>query len=148
MTAVRLTKLDSDNLPVGNINFDRKEVMRSEVRSNQKSVSLDSQSGNPTLMILSDEYMSVPITFLSFGTATENKFTELRNFIKAGGIVRVYPKFIAAPTVYYDCHIVPASIPVAFGFSGESRGGVPVNLVFKETIQESQYVVSEEITIE
>lgn len=147
-TAIRLAKLDSGGSVTGNIDFDQKEIMQADVRSNQKSISEDAQNGDPTLTIIGDEFMLITIIFLVYGTATESKFTELRNFINAGGIVRVYPKYIAAPSTYYDCHVSPGSIPVMFAFSGESRGGIPVTLVFNETTQESQYVVSEEIVIE
>lgn len=147
-TAVRLTKLDSDGNPVTNINFDAFEIMNTEVAPVIETVTQRSQKGAPTLFIIADEYAEIEIEFLIYGTATETKLTELRNFILANGIVRVYPKYRSDPSTYWDCFVDPETIPVQFGFSGYSRGNKKVKIKFIETDQSSQYVVSEEITLE
>jgi len=147
-TAVRLAKLDSDGVVITNINFERYEIMKSRVIPKTKSVVAKSQGGKKTLFILENEHMVIEIQIRIYGTATETKLTELRSFIMAGGIVRVYPRYITAPSVYNDCFIEPDNIPLSFGFSGESNAGEKVKLLFHETDQDSQYVVSEDIVIE
>ena len=147
-TALRLTKLDSNGDPISNINFEQYEVTVGQVRGNQRSNQQDAQTGNPTFIIIGDEYISVAITFRNHGPTTETKLNELRNFIKAGGIVRLYPKYIDAASSCYDCFVDPATIPIMDIFSGKARGDGRIKLLFRETDQASEVVISEEITIE
>jgi len=155
--AVRIQKLDSDSNPIGNIDFYRYEQASAQVVSDQESVVQKAQNGAPTLFIQNDEYAVLQFETINYGKSTTDKFTELRNFINAGGIVRVYHKYyyevyVAAggggASSYYDCFIKPETLPIEQLFSGEYKRGDKIKLLFYETDQDSQYVVSEEIVIE
>ena len=146
--AIRLTKLDSSGNDIGHIDFERKEIMDTDVLPFIDSNVQRAQKGAPTLFIITDEYHVINVNVRIFGTTTESKLTELRNFILAGGIVRVYPKYYEDQATYYDCFIEPKSLQLISAFSGESMAGKKLKLQFLETDETSQYVVSDEIVIE
>ncbi len=150
--AVRLTKLDNSGNDIGHIDFGRKEILDSEVFPFIDSRIARAQNGAPTLIIASDEYHIIKIDFRIHGTVTEGKLTGLRNFILAGGVVRVFPKWYDDPSVYYDCIVRPETLQLISAFSGQSRAGKKLSIEFLETTQEHQYVIDEdvsgEITIE
>jgi len=153
--AVRIQKLDSDSSPISNIDFQRYEVAKLRVISKQKSIVQNAQNGDPTLTVMGDEWAIIEIEIRNYGKSTTDKFTEMRNFINTGGILRVYPKYYqevivdeGSATVYYDCFIKPGTLPIEQLFSGEYKAGDKIKLKFYETDQDSQYVVSEDIVIE
>jgi len=148
-TAVRIQTLDSASQPVANVNFERYEIENTRVLPvDDESFEQESQSGDPTLFLLKDPWHVINIRVRIHGASTEAKLTVIRNFIRAGGIVRVFPKYFSGDIDdFYDCYIRPESIPINSLFSGESRANEIVSLVFRETDQASQYIVSEDIVI-
>ena len=144
--AVRLTKLDSSGNDIGHIDFERKEIMDTDVLPFINSNVQRAQKGAPTLFIITDEYHVINVNVRIYGTTTESKLTELRNFILAGGIVRVYPKYYEDPTIYYDCFIMPETLQLISAFSGESMAGKKLKLQFLETTFENQYVIDEDVS--
>lgn len=153
--AVRIAKIASDGSVAGNVDFYRHEVARMPVRSAQDSEIQRAQNGAPTLFIATDEFAVIEMTVRNYGKSTTDKFTELRNFINAGGILRVYYKYFYEVTVsggtasaHYDCFILPHELPVDELFSGEYSAGRMIKLRLYETSQSSQYTISDDIVIE
>ena len=145
--AVRIQKLDSNKNPIGNIDFQRYEIVDTVVEPFQPSKVQRSQKGAPTLFILGDPWHVVRIRCRIHGKSTQDKLTEIRNYIRSQGILRVYPKYYKDQTQYFDCFIQP-EIAIDFLFSGEYKAGDTINLVFLETDQSSQVVVSSDVIVE
>lgn len=145
--AVRIQKLDSSNNPIGNVDFQRYEVVDTRVSPFQPSKIQRSQTGAPTLFIQGDPWHMITVRFRVHGKTTQDKITEIRNHIRNNGILRVYPKYYADATSYYDC-FVPPQIVMDFLFSGEYKGGEILQLTFMETDQTSKVVVSGDIIVE
>lgn len=146
--AVRLTKLDDSGNDIGHIDFDRKEILDSEVFPFIDSRIERAQKGTPTLIIASDEYHIIKIDFRIHGTVTEGKLTGLRNFILSGGTVRVFPKWYDDPSIYYDCIIRPETLQLISAFSGQSRAGKKLSIEFLEVTQENQYIIETDVSDE
>ena len=147
-TAVRFQKLDSSGVSTGNVDFARFEIKDVRVLSNQATVVQHAQSGDPTLYFQGDEYLFVEIQFRVYGNATTTKFTELRNFINSGGVLRVFPKYISDSANYYDGFIEPRNLPVEQLFSGEYKAGDIIKVKFYESTMDSTYVAASEIVME
>lgn len=147
-TAVRFQKLNSSGVSIGNVDFERYEIKDSRVLSTQESIMQKAQNGDPTLFLQADEYLFVEIQFRNHGNSTTAKFTEMRNFINAGGILRLFPKYISDSANYYDGFIEPKALPVEQLFSGEYKGGDIIKVKFYESTMDSQYVAAEDIVME
>lgn len=145
--AIRIKKLDSNLNPIGNVDFQRHEILDTRVDPVLKTNIQSAQTGQPTLFILSDQWFAVMIQFRIHGQSTQNKMTELRNYIRSGKLLRIYPKWYKDQTYFFDGFIDPASIPLEFLFSGEYKGGETINLTFLEADKSGQTMMEEDLII-
>lgn len=145
--AIRIQKLDSDLNPIGNVDFERYEIMDTRVNPVIETNIQRAQAGQPTLFILSDQWHSVSVQFRIHGQTTQNKMTQLRNYIRSGELLRIYPKWYKDETFFFDSFVDPGSIPLEFLFSGEYKGGDSLNLIFLEADKSSQAVMEEDLII-
>lgn len=146
-TAIRIQKLDSSLNPVGNVDFERYEIIDTRVNPVLEANIQRAQTGKPTLFILSDQWHSVSVQFRIHGKTTQDKMTELRNYIRSGELLRIFPKWYKDQTYFFDGFVDPGTITLEFLFSGEYKMGDSINLTFFEADKSNQTVMEEDLII-
>jgi len=142
--ALRVQKLDTNNDPTIAIDFIEQEV-RGVIPSPIQASRVDrAQSGRPSLYLLGDPWHVIPATIRIHGQDTVGKLGILRGSARGQTKFRVYPFYISAPDVFFDCFLQP-EIPLAWTASGQYVVGDEITLTFFECSKDGQLIIEDEV---
>ena len=144
--ALRVQKLDANDLPIGNIDFLEHEVLECLPLPRQQSRVDRAQNGAPTQFIFGDPWHEINVRFRIQDNTTAARLTTLRNSARNGEKLRVIPAFIDDQSLFFDC-LISLEIPSAWLMSGRFVRGQTFDLLFTECSKSAQVSISTDIVL-
>lgn len=142
-TAVRINVVDDELTVEQTVNFDQNEVADADIKEKQSSIKQKSQTGKPSIALLSDPYDEVMVNFRIHGSSTTDKMATIRTALQSGKMLQVFPIFQDEPWTNRNCIASPEDFLVKSLFSGHHRGGQRVRVNFSEREKPSYARVGE-----
>lgn len=143
-TAIRISTLDDDLLPVTNYDFERAEAERGRVYPIIPYMLQRDQYARGYAAIkaeLSSVYRGGTINIRVKGQSTLDDLAAIRTYLLGGGLVRLAPKYYSDPSIFYDCFIDIGDLLRYFALSGEDAAGEIITLRFYELDLSNQAAV-------
>jgi len=142
-TAIRIDILNTAGDDVENtVDFLELEILQSSVFPIDDVTVKRAQNGKPTLFLTSDAWHILKINFRVHGQTTTAKFTTIRNSLRLGKVLRVYPRFMADESYYVECFADPKQFILISSMSGQDMANETVLVEFIET--NNQYITMDE----
>lgn len=135
-TAMRIQTLDGALEPQATFDFENYEVAEGDILPEIDYTVQRAQNGQPTVILKTAAdslYRNGEIRLRVHGPTTLAKLYSIRNHLLGGLLIRIYPKYIDAPSIYFIGFLDMRSFLEQSAFSGLDMGNNFIRLNFYES---------------
>lgn len=146
-TALKIEILNAAGSSVENtVLFQKYEILQGTVFPVDDVNIKRAQKGAPTMFILSDAWHELKIAFRIHGYSTLAKFTTIRNSLRAGKQLRVYPKYLEDESYYFECLADPRQFILESTTSGQNMANQSAEILFIQS-NNQEIVMDDDIVV-